>query len=170
LIGLFSTELNPPYTRPDLSKGLWKGRPLEKVWRNTKDLGAELLLGRKVTHLNPLEKCVRDEMGNDYTFDKLLLATGGSPVRLSFGDDDIIYFRDLQDYQRLRALSERGERFLVIGGGFIGSEIAAALTMAGKKVMMVFPDSAIGANVYPSDLSRFLTDYYRQKGVECPGK
>jgi NADPH-dependent 2,4-dienoyl-CoA reductase/sulfur reductase-like enzyme len=165
-IGMLSAELNPPYTRPNLSKGLWKGRPLEKIWRNTKALGAELLLGRKVIHLDPLEKCVRDELGNDYTFDKLLLATGGSPVHLPFGGDDIIYFRDLQDYQRLRALSEQGEQFLVIGGGFIGSEIAAALTMVAKKVVMVFPDAAIGANVYPSDLSHYLNDYYRQKGVE----
>ncbi len=165
-IGMFSTELNPPYTRPNLSKGLWKGRPLEKVWRHTEDLGLEMLLGRKVIHLDPREKCVSDEMGNDYSFDKLLLAMGGSPVRLPFGGDDIIYFRDLQDYQRLRALSERGEQFLVIGGGFIGSEIAAALTMVGKKVVMVFPEQGIGANVYPSDLSHFLNDYYRQKGVE----
>src|ERR1044071_5477517 len=126
-IGMFSTELHPPYTRPNLSKGLWKGRPLEKIWRNTESLGAELLLGHKVTQLDPLEKCVSDDLGNDYTFDKLLLATGGSPIRLPFGGDNIIYFRDLQDYHRLRALSERGEQFLVIGGGFIGSELAAAL-------------------------------------------
>jgi NADPH-dependent 2,4-dienoyl-CoA reductase/sulfur reductase-like enzyme len=165
-IGMFSTELNPPYTRPNLSKGLWKGRPLEKIWRHTENLGLDMLLGRKVTHLHPGEKRVSDEMGNDYTYDKLLLATGGSPIRLPFGGDDIIYFRDLQDYQRLRALSERGEQFLVIGGGFIGSELAAALTMVGKKVTMVFPDSAIGANVYPADLAQFLNDYYRQKGVE----
>ena len=165
-IGMFSTELNPPYTRPELSKGLWKGHPLEKVWRGTKDLGVELLLGRKVIHLDPLEKCIRDEQGDEYTFGKLLLATGGSPARLPFGGDDIIYFRDLQDYHHLRALSERGEQFLVIGGGFIGSEIAAALTMVGKNVVMVFPDETIGANVYPSDLSHYLNDYYRQKGVE----
>jgi NAD(P)H-nitrite reductase large subunit len=123
-------------------------------------------LGRKVTQLDPLEKCVSDDVGNDYTFDKLLLATGGSPIRLPFGGDDIIYFRDLQDYHRLRALSERGEQFLVIGGGFIGSELAAALTMVGKKVVMVFPEPGIGANVYPGDLSQFLNDYYRQQGVE----
>jgi 3-phenylpropionate/trans-cinnamate dioxygenase ferredoxin reductase component len=165
-IGMFSMELNPPYTRPELSKGLWKGHPLEKVWRNTKDLGVELLLGREVIHLDPREKYVRDEKREEYTFDKLLLATGGSPVRLPFGGDDIIYFRDLQDYHRLRALTERGEQFLVIGGGFIGSEIAAALTIVGKKVVIIFPDSAIGANVFPNDLSHFLNDYYRQKGVE----
>ena len=165
-IGMISTELTPPYTRPNLSKGLWKGRPLEKIWRNTQDLGVELHLGRKITHLDPLEKCVSDEMGEEYTFDKLLLATGGSPVRLPFGGEDIIYFRDLQDYQRLRALSEHGEQFLIIGGGFIGSEIAAALTMIGKKVVMVFPEEAIGARVFPNNLSHYLNDYYRQKGVE----
>src|SRR3990172_10723080 len=166
-IGMLSTEPNPPYTRPNLSKGLWKGRPLEKIWRNTQELDVELHLARKVTQLATLKKCVRDETGEEYTFDKLLLATGGSPIRLPIGgEDDIIYFRDLQDYQRLRALSERGEQFLVIGGGFIGSEIAAALTMVGKKVVMVFLEEAIGARVFPNDLSQYLNDYYRQKGVE----
>ncbi len=166
-IGMLSTEPNPPYTRPNLSKGLWKGRPLEKIWRNTQELGVELHLARKVTQLDTLKKHVIDETGEEYMFDKLLLATGGSPIRLPIGgEDDIIYFRDLQDYRRLRALSERGERFLVIGGGFIGSEIAAALTMVGKKVVMVFLEEAIGVRVYPNDLSHYLNDFYRQKGVE----
>mgnify|MGYP003429225951 CR=1 FL=1 len=166
-IGMLSTEPNPPYTRPNLSKGLWKGRPLEKIWRNTQEFGVELHLARKVTQLDTLKKHVIDETGEEYTFDKLLLATGGSPIRLPIGgEDDIIYFRDLQDYHRLRALGERGERFLVIGGGFIGSEIAAALTMVGKKVVMVFLEEAIGVRVYPNDLSHYLNDFYRQKGVE----
>ena len=165
-IGMISMEPDPPYTRPNLSKGLWKGRPLEKIWRNTESLGAELYLGRKVTQLDPSKKYLRDDSGGEYMYDKLLLATGGSPIRLPFGGDNIIYYRDLQDYQHLRALTERGERFLVIGGGFIGSEIAAALTMIGKKVVMVFPEKAIGANVYPPDLSGFLNEYFREKGVE----
>jgi 3-phenylpropionate/trans-cinnamate dioxygenase ferredoxin reductase subunit len=165
-IGMISMEPDPPYTRPNLSKGLWKGRPLEKIWRNTESLGADLYLGRKVTQLDPSKKYLRDDTGEEYTYDKLLLATGGSPIRLPFGDDNIIYYRDVQDYQHLRALTERGERFLVIGGGFIGSEIAAALTMIGKKVVMVFPEESIGANIYPPDLSGFLNDYYREKGVE----
>ena len=165
-IGMFSMESAPPYTRPSLSKGLWKGRPLEKIWRNTQSLGAELHLGRKIIQLDPSQKCVRDEKGDEYTFNKILLATGGSPNRLPYGDDNIIYYRDLQDYRRLRALSEQGENFLVIGGGFIGSEIAAALTMIGKKVVMVFPEETIGASIFPNDLSYYLNDYYRQKGVE----
>ena len=164
-IGMFSMELDPPYVRPNLTKGLWKGKPLEKIWRDTESLGADLLLGRKVTQLNVQKKCIDDETGEEYTFDKLLLATGGSPVRLPFGGEDILYYRDLQDYRRLRAMSERKEQFLVIGGGFIGAEIAAALTMNGRKVTMVFPEETIGAHVYPGELAHYLNDYYRGKGV-----
>lgn len=165
-IAMFSMEPDPPYSRPSLSKSLWKGRPLEKIWRNTQDLGIELHLTSKITHLDAKQKSVLDDQGNGYSYDRLLLATGGSPVRLPFGADWIIYFRDLQDYRRLRMLSETGNDFLVIGGGFIGSEIAAALTMNGKKVTMIFLEDAVGANIYPADLARFITDYYRQKGVE----
>ena len=50
-----------------------------------------------------------------------------------FGGDDVIYFRTLDDYRRLRALADEGARFVVIGGGFIGSEIAAALAMNGRR-------------------------------------
>jgi NADPH-dependent 2,4-dienoyl-CoA reductase/sulfur reductase-like enzyme len=165
-IGMISGEPYQPYARPSLSKGLWKGRPVEKIWRNTQDLGIELHLGRVVTNIGPEQRYVRDEQGEEYTYDKLLLATGGSPIRLPFGDDNIIYFRDFHDYLRLRSMSERGERFLVIGGGFIGSEVAAALTNVGKKVVMVFLEEAIGANIYPMDLAQFLNDYYRERGVE----
>jgi len=165
-IGMFSMEPDPPYTRPSLSKGLWKGSPLEKIWRNTQNLSVELHVGSRVTQLDPLEKCIRIENGEEYTFDKILLALGGSPNRLPFGGDNIIYYRNLQDYHRLRALSEHGEKFLVIGGGFIGSEIAAALTMIGKKTVMVFPEETIGSAIFPNELAYYLNDYYRQKGVE----
>ena len=80
-IGLISAEPDPPYMRPNLSKGLWKGRPIGKIWRNTRDLGVELYLERTVTDLDPAEKYLRDNAGGEYTYDKLLLATGGSPIR-----------------------------------------------------------------------------------------
>ncbi|HHU36384.1 MAG TPA: FAD-dependent oxidoreductase [Treponema sp.] len=165
-VGMLSAEIDPPYSRPALSKSLWQGKALDKIWRNTKDLGIDLYLGRKVVKLDPHKKVIIDDKGNEYTYNKLLLATGGTSNHLPFGEDKIIYYRGFQDYQRLRALSEHGEKFLVIGGGFIGSEIAAALTMTDKKVVMVFPEKGIGANVYPDDLSLFITDYYRKKGVE----
>lgn len=164
-IRLISMETDPPYTRPNLSKGLWKGRPLEKIWRHAEDR-AELLLGRKVISIDPQKKSVTDDQGGAYTYDKLLLATGGTPKRLPFGGDDIIYLRNYQDYQRLRKLADGKNRFVVIGGGFIGSEIASVLAMIGKQVTMIFPDHAIGGNIYPSDLARFLNNYYREKGVD----
>lgn len=164
-IGLLSAEPDPPYMRPNLSKGLWKGRPVEKIWRKTEERG-ELILGRTVTGLDPQKKSVQDDQGDEYTYDKLLLATGGTPNHLPFGAGDIIYFRDFQDYQHLRKMADEKEHFVVIGGGFIGSEIAAALTMVGKKVTMVFLEDSIAGAVFPSDLAHFLNEYYSQKGVE----
>jgi 3-phenylpropionate/trans-cinnamate dioxygenase ferredoxin reductase subunit len=165
-IALFSEESDPPYKRPPLSKKLWAGKRLETVWSKMDDLGVEMHLGRTVKAIDPGNKTVTDTEGTEYIFDKILLATGGTPRRLPFGGDEIIYFRTLQDYLRLRALTERGERFAVIGGGFIGSEVAAALAMNGKKVTMVLPEAGIGERLYPPDLVEFLTDFYREKGVE----
>jgi 3-phenylpropionate/trans-cinnamate dioxygenase ferredoxin reductase subunit len=165
-VGLIGADSHPPYDRPPLSKGLWKGKPLESIWRKMDARGVTLHLGRQARMLDPPSKRVTDDQGTIYTFDKLLLATGGTPRRLPFGGDDIIYFRTLDDYERLRALTGPGQRFAIIGGGFIGSEIAAALTMNGKNVVMVFPDSGIGSRIFPANLALFLNDFYRQKGVE----
>jgi 3-phenylpropionate/trans-cinnamate dioxygenase ferredoxin reductase subunit len=165
-IALISAESHPPYNRPPLSKGLWKGKPLEGIWRKTEARGVSLALGCTVRSLNLSEKSVSDDRGTVYGFEKLLLATGGTPRRLPSGDDSVIYFRTLDDYTRLRELADRGSRFVVVGGGFIGSEVAAALTLHGKQVVMVFPEEAIGARVFPTQLAVFVNDYYRTKGVE----
>ena len=165
-IGMISMEPDPPYMRPNLSKGLWKGRPEEKIWRKTSERGTAMHLNSKVTGLDPEKKQVLDDAGEEYTYDKLLLATGGTPNHLPFGNGHIIYYRTFQDYKHLRALTETGDRFVVIGGSFIGSELAAALTMVGKKVTMIFPESTISENIFPGDLAQFLNEYYREKGVD----
>ncbi len=164
-IGLISADVDPPYVRPSLSKGLWKGKPVEKIWKDTQAMGIDLYLGQNVIQLDPLKNYVRDDHGGEYIYDKLLITTGGSPRHLPFGEDYILYFRSFQDYQTLRDRSETGEKFLVIGGGFIGSELAAALTMVGKKVTMVFPEAAIAARNFPIDLSNFINQTYQEKGI-----
>lgn len=165
-IGLFSSETHPPYDRPPLSKKLWTGKPLESIWRKTAGQGVVLHLGRTIRRVDPQKKRVIDDQGTEYGYEKLLLATGGTPRRLPFGGEQIIYYRNVDDYQHLRSLTAAGQDFAVIGGGFIGSEIAAALAMNGKHVTMAFPDAGIGVRAFPPDLVSFLNDFYRQKGVE----
>lgn len=165
-ITLIGAEADAPYARPPLSKGLWKGEALESIWKKTSDAGADLHLGRRVTSLDLAAKRAVDDRGGAWTFDKLLLATGGTARRLPFGGDRVIYFRTIEDYRRLRTLADEGKSFAVIGGGFIGSEVAAALALQGRKVTMLFPDEGIGSRLFPADLARFLVTYYREKGVD----
>lgn len=170
-IVLVSAESDPPYNRPPLSKTLWKGDALDSIWRKGGSGVASLHLGRTVEALDLEDRKATDDKGETYLFEKILLATGGTVRRLPFESEGIIYYRTLADYRALRALADKGQRFTVIGGGFIGSEIAAALAINGKTVTMVFPDEAIGSRVYPSGLAHFLVDYFRQKGVEIlPGE
>jgi 3-phenylpropionate/trans-cinnamate dioxygenase ferredoxin reductase component len=170
-IGMIGEEADPPYNRPPLSKGLWKGKPLEDVWRMTPMEALKLHLGHKVVSLNASDRTAIDAQGQVYQGEKILLATGGSPRHLPFGGNEILYLRTLADFKRLHELSTKVERFAVIGGGFIGSEIAAALSMNGKKVSMLFPDDGIGGMIFPSNLSLFLNGFYRRKGVEIlPGE
>jgi NADPH-dependent 2,4-dienoyl-CoA reductase/sulfur reductase-like enzyme len=165
-IGVVADEAHPPYARPPLTKALWKGDDEDTIWCGTSDLGVELKLGRTILSLDLLVHEATDDAGETYAYERLLLASGGRPRRLPFGGDEVIYFRTLDDYRRLRALADGDARFLVIGGGFIGSEIAAALAMNGQTVTMVFPEPGIGARIFPANLSAFVTGYYRDKGVE----
>src|SRR6185295_8187124 len=146
-IGLISMESDPPYDRPPLTKGLWKDKALDSIWRSAAKQHAELHLGRTVKTLDLKQKQATDDQGTVYSFEKLLLATGGEPRVLPFGGDKIIYYRTAGDYRRLRALTEKRKRFIVIGGGFIGSEIAASLAMNGNKVTMLFPGPSIASSL-----------------------
>jgi 3-phenylpropionate/trans-cinnamate dioxygenase ferredoxin reductase subunit len=170
-IGVIGVEADPPYARPPLTKALWTGEPLDSIWKWTAQTGAQLHLGQRATALDLAGKTVTDALGASYTYDKLLLATGGTPRRLATGGEHVLHFRTLADYRILREMAKPEASFAVIGGGFIGSEIAAALAMSGCRVTMLFPDAGIGGRIFPRDLSAFLVDYYREKGVDVrPGQ
>lgn len=165
-IGLISSEQHPPYARPPLTKGLWKGEPESSIWRGTDKLGVDLRLGRRAATLAARAKTVTETGGDVVSYDKLLLATGGTPRRLPLEMDEIIYYRTYDDYRKLRALANERRRFAVLGGGFIGSEIAAALRLVGRDVTMLVPEAGIAPRVFPTDLSQFLVQYYREQGVD----
>lgn len=164
-IGLFGAESHEPYARPPLSKGLWKGKEESSIFRGTPDLGVEVHAGRRIVALDLDSKTVTDDTGVEHAYEKLLLATGGTPRQLPDGGDGVIYFRTLDDYRRLRDLAGDGVRAAVVGGGFIGSEIAAALATSGCDVTIVFPEAGIGARLFPAELSSFVNEYYREQGV-----
>ena len=164
-IGMFGAEAHEPYVRPPLTKGLWSGKEEASIFRGTPELGVDVHAGRRIVSLDFDARTATDDTGESHAYEMLLLATGGVPRQLPGDASDVIYFRTLDDYRRLRSLAGDGVRVAVIGGGFIGSEIAAALATNECTVTMVFPDPGIGARLFPPELSAFVNDYYREKGV-----
>jgi 3-phenylpropionate/trans-cinnamate dioxygenase ferredoxin reductase component len=163
-IGVVGEEPHPPYARPPLSKGLWQGKPEESVWLGEVPTGVTLNVAR-VTRVDRTAREAWDQRGGRYRYEKLLFATGGSPREMGVRHERIIYFRTLDDYRRARALAP-GAAVAVIGGGFIGSEIAAALSPLASRVTMLFPESGICARAFPPQLSQYVTELYRSKGLE----
>lgn len=164
-LALFGAEEHPPYKRPPLSKGLWKDESVDDVWYSMPD-DVDVYTDRRIVALDAEGKRVTDVQGTEHGYEQLLLATGGSPRRLENDTDGVIYFRHMADYERLRSLAEEKREFVVVGGGFIGTEIAAALAMNDCRVTMVVPEKGLGGRVYPEDLARHLVEYYGERGVD----
>jgi len=170
---LSGAEPQLPYNRPPLSKQLWSGKEtLDAIFVHDAGFYArqrvELALDAQVAALDASAREIRDRRGRRYRYGKLLLATGGSPRRLPIPGGDlegISYFRTYEDYVRLRRRADSAQSAVVIGGGFIGSEIAAALTMLGRGVTMVFPEPYLVSRVVPEALGRALQAEYAKRGV-----
>ncbi|MGA9397541.1 MAG: FAD-dependent oxidoreductase [Anaerolineaceae bacterium] len=165
-IAIISAEDHRPYKRPPLSKKLWQGKPEDSIWCEIPEMQMELILNHRIVSLVPQQNQVTDDTGKTYSYKKLLLATGGTARTIPSAPEEIIYFRTLDDYHILRSWTGKNAHFGILGGGFIGSEVAVALTTTGEKVSMVFQDSGIGARVYPEDVSLYITGYFQEKGVQ----
>lgn len=168
-IGIVAQEEMPPVARPALSKKLWTDPSFsfDDVWLNTEaDTGATRHAGERVVEIDRGERTVSTEHGLKLGYEQLLIATGGTPKSLDLPDDErIIYFRSVDDYQRLRSLSGGGKRIAVIGGSFIATELAAALVQNETDVTLIFPEAVLGEKVFPADLAQQLQETYVQKGV-----
>ena len=138
---LLARENYSPYHRPPLSKDLWFGKSTpdklavhdEQFYREHK---VELVVRREAVELDPRRHAVWDDRGTEYTYGKLLLATGGRPRVLNVEGADaegVHYYRYLEDYLVLEGRLPHLQHALVVGGGFIGLELAAALSHKGKE-------------------------------------
>ncbi|HEY5693585.1 MAG TPA: FAD-dependent oxidoreductase [Gaiellaceae bacterium] len=163
-ITMIGADPHPPYKRPLLTKGLWQGAPEEKLWREPAQ-DVELVTGRRIVSLDLAAHTATNDAGEDYGWEKLLLATGARPREVP-GAEGVVWFRTLDDYRRVREVAGEGAHVVVIGGGFIGSELAASLVGNGCRVTMLFPEPGIGHRLFPTGLSASVTDYYREKGVD----
>lgn len=169
---LVSAEPHLPYERPPLSKQLWFGKArVEEITLHDQAFydsrNVQLMLGTEVTHIDPVAKFVGTGNEQQFSFDKLLLATGAAPRRLSIPGGDLeglCYFRTLDDYLSLRRRVAQSCSVLVVGGGFIGSELAAALNVS-QEVTWVFPSETLCSRVFPKALGQALQRQYRQRGV-----
>jgi 3-phenylpropionate/trans-cinnamate dioxygenase ferredoxin reductase subunit len=144
-VTLIGSEDETPYERPPLSKDYLMGKHgrdklyvQPREWYGENDV--DLRLGTIVTAVDPAahEVVLNDESRLGYS--KLLLTTGSSPRRVSIPGadlDGVMYLREVQDSDRIRAAFERASRVAVIGGGWIGLETAAAARTAGDEVTVL---------------------------------
>jgi len=164
-IALFSIEPYKPYNRPPLTKGLWDGKDIESIMRPIEKYDVDLFLETRVEKINPDEKWILTDKDETFKYGKLLIASGGDPIQMPGTPEGVISYRTRADYEKLNKLAKTKQTFCVIGGGFIGSEITAALTKNGKQVTMIFPEIGISGLLFPDELSKFLNDYYQEHGV-----
>lgn len=173
-IVLIGDEKELPYERPPLSKGYLAGRE-ERAKIYVHDEGwyvehaVDLLLGRPVTRLERAAHQLELEGGERIRYTKLLLATGASPRRLGVPGADlegVHYLRRVGDSDRLRAAIAAGGPVVVVGGGWIGLEVAAAAREAGVEVTVIEPQSAPLLAAMGDEMGAFFAGLHRRHGID----
>ena len=166
-VTLVTSEVDPPYRRPHLSKALWKGGDVAKAMLDVASSGVEVRTGRTAKAVDVDGRRVELDDGETLDYDQLLLATGARARSLPVlpAAPPVVAYRSLADYRVARERSGEGKRALVVGGGFVGAELAAGLRDVGTDVHMVFPETALGANRFPDGLARAVTERYVSRGV-----
>ncbi|WIE54980.1 FAD/NAD(P)-binding oxidoreductase [Curtobacterium sp. MCBD17_003] len=172
-IGILSTDVDTPYARPALSKKLWTDPDFswDKVDLHTADAtGAEIHLRTTVVAIDRTAKSVTTDDGQRFGYERLLIATGGTPTPLPIEHDDrVIDYRSAEDYRRLRGFADQHAHVIVVGGSYIGTELAAALVQNGATVTLVHPDDVLGGSMFPADLAAAFERRYRDAGVDLVG-
>ena len=171
---LLGEESERPYERPELSKGFLLGKKAaEKLYVHDEDFYAghdiELRTSTTVTVLDPAAHQVELDGGERLTFDRLLLATGASPRRIPIPGADlpgVVSLRRMGESADLHAAIGAASRVVVIGAGWIGSEVAACARMLGAEVSMIAPEALPLERVLGPELGGVYRDLHAEKGVD----
>ncbi|SDQ97252.1 NAD(P)/FAD-dependent oxidoreductase [Microbacterium sp. cf332] len=168
-IGILSADVDEPYARPALSKKLWTDSDFtwDQVPLGTaSDADADVRLQSRVTAIDRDARWVETDAGDRFGYRRLLLATGARPREINVPESDrILFFRSAEDYRRLRELAVDGRRIVVVGGGYIGAELAAALVQNGVAVDLVFPGAVLGEDTFPRELAERYQALFVDGGV-----
>lgn len=167
---LFGDELHDPYHRPPLSKAFGGGRLEQQLLTasSARALGIDIRNGVRVTAIDRVARTVTFADGEVETYDKLILAPGALPRRLSLPGDSlpgVLTVRTLDDGIALREAIIEGARIVIIGGGWIGLEVAAGARLAGANVTIVERESRLLARAGSLELARHLTEWHESQGI-----
>ncbi|MFT8825050.1 MAG: NAD(P)/FAD-dependent oxidoreductase [Liquorilactobacillus mali] len=166
-IGIISADTDEPYARPALSKKLWVDPDFHDEdidFHTAQKYNAQISLATRVTKIEPENHAVETDKGEKYAYDKLLLATGSEAKALNGEKSDrVVALRSKQDYLKIRKFSGKGNHVIVVGNGYVGSEIAAGLIQSDTEVSLVITGDRIFDKKFPA----FLSEKYEQKYLEA---
>jgi NADPH-dependent 2,4-dienoyl-CoA reductase/sulfur reductase-like enzyme len=169
---ILSAESTLPYERPPLSKEFLIGNKEEnQLLINPPELyhenGIELWLNSVVGRVDISGKTLFTS-NSQVGFEKLLIATGSRPRRFDIpgsGLAGIHYLRRVEDAKRIQKVAKESDRAVVIGGSFIGMEVASVLSQKDVQVTMVFPEERVWEAFFNPGLSEYFENYYQDRGV-----
>src|SRR5436853_2048546 len=173
-IRLIGAEAQLPYNRPPLSKGYLRQQErfedqLVKPAGYYAEQRIQLTLGVRATAIHAKQMLVELEGGERVAYDRLLVATGGRNRTLSVPGatlEGVFQLRTVEDCDRIRAATRRARRAVVMGLGFIGSEVSASLRQLGIEVAAVEGARVPLARVVGEEVGQVLADIHREKGVK----
>ncbi len=158
----------PPLSKKYLAGALERERLAIRPTHFYSDHGVELRTGRRVVEISPREHRVRVDDGSTIAYDGLLLATGSKPRRLAAPGTDLAgvhYLRTVEDVDRIRAEMAPGRRLVVVGGGYIGLEVAATARELGLEATVLEMADRVMNRVTCPEISAFFTDHHTRRGV-----
>ncbi len=172
-LAIVSADTAMPYERPPLSKGFLSGKDDEAgILINGPDWyqehGIEVRLNTVVEHVDPTKMRLRCSSGEEFECEHLLLATGARARKLDCPGDDlrnVFYLRSLKDSQTIRSRSASAKQAVVIGGGFIGMEVASVLAQKNIQTTLVIREDRVWSRVLTPVMSIFFEQYYTARGV-----